>query len=74
MGKKRKRTRKELEQIVGQLAYSVEILKNHLLAIEGYTEAFIRWDGKELAFKGYLEEEFKKQEEDIGKKRDTQGT
>ena len=74
MGKQRKKTRKELEHIIGGLAYAVEVLKNHVAGLEGYLQAFIRWDGKELAFKGYLEENFKKQEEEIGRKGNKQGT
>lgn len=66
MGKQRKKTKKELEKIVGQLAYGLEILRNHIAAIEGYVGAYIRWKGDELEYSSFIETELKRQEEEIG--------
>ena len=63
MGKTKRATRKELEEVVVKLIEEVQYLRQGFTALDNYVGAYVRYKGDTIQFTESLKKEFKKYQE-----------
>ena len=62
MAKKNRATRKELEQVIGEMIRQINHLETAVKAIDHYTGLYVSWKGDTMTFNQYIEDKFKEGE------------
>ena len=65
MGKTKRATRKELEEVITEIIQEIQQLKQGFMAIGNYVGNYIKFKGDALTYDNFLKEEIKKAEKVI---------
>ena len=57
MGKSKRATRKELEEVVGKIIQELQFLRQGFTALDNYLGAYVKYKGDALQFTEYLKKE-----------------
>ena len=60
MGKNKRATRKQLEEIVGEMINEIGRLRDTITALDNFFGLYIEWKGDSVAYTQFLEEKFDK--------------
>lgn len=66
VGKKRRATRKELEQVVNQVITQMQRLYNEFLSFQHLFSVYLKWRKHDKKFNDFIEAKLKDEEQKIG--------
>jgi|TARA_Y100000310_G_scaffold297277_1_gene330147 hypothetical protein len=64
MGKANRATRKELEEVVGNIIQELQYLRQGFTALDNYVGAYVKYKGDAIEFNSFLMKEYEKAQED----------